>query len=138
MLDLEHPAVLTVNFTSIIDRLEFNTPMGWITKPSFNINMPYPLDFITVADKILETLKLVEAVPLANDAGYQDIANLTNDALKELIENWDSDEIKDILLDQNDLELSQLKLIFELDTNRTGALVAIELASREDLEEHTR
>jgi len=138
MLDLEQPAILTITFTSIIDRLEFNTPMGWITKPVFNVNMPYPLDFITVADKIVDILDKVEVVPLANDAGYQHIANLANESLGELIDTWDSDEVRTILMDQNDLELSQLKLFFELDINNTGALVAIELANREDLEQHTR
>lgn len=135
MVNLEQPCVLSIKLTSLIKRLEFNTPMGWITSPSFDINLPYPCSLKTISNLIVDTLDKVEAVPLANDAGYQDIANMANDKLKAMIEEWDDEELIDQLKAQLELELTSLRLIYEADVNRTGVIVTIEILNRDDLED---
>lgn len=137
MVNLEQPCVLSIKFTSLIKRLEFNTPMGWITSPSFDINLPYPCSLNTISNLIVDTLGKVEAVPLANDAGYQEIANMANDKLKAMIEEWDEEELIDQLKAQLELELTSLRLIYEADVNRTGVIVTIEILDRDDLEDNT-
>ncbi len=135
MIDLSQPCVLNISFASLLKRLEFNTPMGWITQPTFNINLPYPVDLKTIGVYIEQTMQKVEAVPLANDAAYQEMANLANERLEKMALEFDREELVKNLEAQMELELKSLRLIYEVDVNRTGMIISIEIASRDDLEE---
>jgi hypothetical protein len=135
MIDLNKPCVLSIKFTSLLKRLEFNTPMGWITQPSFDINLPYPCSLPTISNIIVDTLGKVEAVPLANDAGYQELANAANEKLAAMKEGWDEEELIEQLTAQLELELNALRLIYEVDVNRTGVIITVEISDRDDLED---
>ena len=80
-------------------------------------------------------MQKVEAVPLANDAAYQEMANLANERLEKMALEFDREELVKNLEAQMELELKSLRLIYEVDVNRTGMIISIEIASRDDLEE---